>query len=113
MHLMRIDKEILENGKNIIQIFSNRVGHHSTSDDSTAYRSTDEINQWTTHDYPTTKFKAFLTNKGYWNGEMDEQFSKEARKNVLSEFSKAEKRLKPAWTEMFKDVYKDVPAHIK
>lgn len=44
---------------------------------------------------------------------MDEQFLKEARKNVLTEFSKAEKRLKPAWTEMFKDVYKDVPAHIR
>lgn len=44
---------------------------------------------------------------------MDEQFLNEARKSVLTEFSKAEKRLKPAWTEMFTDVYKDMPSHIR
>lgn len=44
---------------------------------------------------------------------MDEQYLKEARKNVLAEFSKAEKLPKPAWTEMFTDVYKDVPPHIR
>lgn len=89
------------------------MGHHSTSDDSSAYRSVDEINQWTTHDYPTNRFKAYLKNKGYWNDEMEEQYLKDARKEVLAEFSKAEKRPKPAWTEMFNDVYKDIPPHIK
>lgn len=44
---------------------------------------------------------------------MEEQYLKEARKDVMTEFSKAEKRPKPAWTEMFTDVYKDVPPHIK
>lgn len=44
---------------------------------------------------------------------MEQQYLKEARKDVMTEFSKAEKKPKPAWTEMFTDVYKEVPPHIR
>lgn len=90
-----------------------RVGHHSTSDDSSAYRSVEEINEWTTNDYPTGRFRAYLEGKSYWNEEMERQFLEEARKNVLTEFTAGEKRPKPVWTEVFTDVYKDMPPHIR
>lgn len=41
-----------------------RVGHHSTSDDSTAYRSIEEIQKWTKDENPMQKFRLYLEQKG-------------------------------------------------
>lgn len=90
-----------------------RVGHHSTSDDSTAYRSIEEVNEWTKNDYPINRFRAYLEIKGYWDAEAEQKFLEESKKNVLKAFSDAEKKPKPAWTEMFNDVYKNKPNHIR
>lgn len=90
-----------------------RIGHHSTSDDSTAYRSKDEVDHWRTSDSPITKFRMYLERKSLWNSEKEKQWADESRKNILKEFALAEKTLKPKWTEMFNDVYKDVPPHLK
>lgn len=43
-----------------------RVGHHSTSDDSSAYRSVEEIAKWTKDDSPISKFKLYLEQKGIY-----------------------------------------------
>ena len=44
-------------------IFS-RVGHHSTSDDSTAYRPVEEIHKWMQEENPIQKFRLYLESKG-------------------------------------------------
>lgn len=41
-----------------------RVGHHSTSDDSSAYRSVEEIEKWTKDESPIQKFKLYLEQNG-------------------------------------------------
>lgn len=92
---------------------SNRVGHHSTSDDSSAYRPIEEVDQWTKHDHPTDKFKIYLQNKGYWDEDKDKRWAEDAKKNVLTAFAAAEKKSKPAWTEVFNDVYYKMPKHIE
>lgn len=90
-----------------------RVGHHSTSDDSTAYRPADEINYWTTQDHPIAKLRLYMERLGYWNIDMDKQWLEECKTNVMTNFAAAEKKLKPNWKELFKDVYKDMPLHIR
>jgi hypothetical protein len=50
-----------------------RVGHHSTSDDSSAYRSLDEVQEWTNQDYPITRFRKYLEQKGWWNEDQDKE----------------------------------------
>lgn len=90
-----------------------RVGHHSTSDDSSAYRSIDEVNYWSEKDDPINKLRKYMINKGYWSEDMDKDFIAQAKKDVMKEFGDAEKRKKPQWTEMFNDVYQDMPTHIK
>lgn len=34
-----------------------RQGHHSTSDDSSRYRSVDEVNMWKNTDHPISRFR--------------------------------------------------------
>lgn len=89
-----------------------RVGHHSTSDDSSAYRSKDEVEYWSEKNDPIVRLKKHLMSKGYWDEEQDREFIKQIKKDVLKEFGEAEKRLKPNWLEMFQDVYKDMPPHL-
>ena len=44
----------------LIEAMTYRLGHHSTSDDSTAYRSVDEMNSWEKDDNPILRFKQYL-----------------------------------------------------
>jgi 2-oxoisovalerate dehydrogenase E1 component alpha subunit len=89
-----------------------RVGHHSTSDDSSAYRSMQEVDQWK-QDNPISKFRKYLETKGLWSEEKEKEYQDAVRKEVLTAFSKAEKRKKPSLEHMFTDVYDDIPPHLK
>lgn len=90
-----------------------RVGDHSTSDDSSAYRSVDEIDYWTSNDSPTSKLRIYMESSGLWNENMEKEWLKQAREDVLKAFNAGEKKLKPKWVEMFEDVYKNRSPHIK
>lgn len=60
-----------------------RIGHHSTSDDSSAYRSTDEINYWARTDDPISRFRRYLLDeRKCWTQEEDTALGKECRKLV-------------------------------
>lgn len=92
---------------------SYRVGHHSTSDDSTAYRSADEIDIWQNNQYPITKLKSYMEKKGWWDEQEENDYIKAVRKQVLTQISISEKKPKADWHEMFNDVYEQMPNHLK
>ncbi|KAF5288109.1 hypothetical protein FQA39_LY15496 [Lamprigera yunnana] len=102
-----------ENKPVLIEALTYRVGHHSTSDDSTKYRSVEEVQHWSTIQNPVNRFRLYLENKNFWNEDMEKQWYSESRKNILTVFDAAEKKLKPRWTEMFNDVYTEMPDHIR
>lgn len=104
----------LKNNKPIIvEAMSYRVGHHSTSDDSSAYRSTHEIEIWNTTEHPLNKFKKYMILKGWWNEDEENAYVKDLRKQILLQISASEKKLKPNWREMFNDVYYDLPQNLR
>ena len=88
-----------------------RIGHHSTSDDSTAYRSSDEIEYWN-HYAPITRYQNYLESIGLWCEQQDKELKKRIKSSVLLAFAEAEKELKPCWKELFADVYHTTPKHI-
>merc|ERR1712141_119837 len=104
---------IRENRPVLIEAMTYRIGHHSTSDDSSAYRSVDEVRYWDQKDHPITKFAQYLIKKGLWNEAKEAEWKESSRKEVMTAFAKAEKKLKPKWQEMFTDVYHDVPVHLQ
>lgn len=93
----------------LLEAMTYRVGHHSTSDDSSAYRSLQEINYWDKEDHPILRLKSFMTNKGWWDDAKEEAAKKETRKLVLEQFSFAERQAKPNINELFTDVYDTMP----
>ncbi|CAL1674138.1 unnamed protein product [Lasius platythorax] len=96
----------------LIEAMTYRLGHHSTSDDSTAYRSAHEIAQWNIHT-PLAKFRFYLESLGLWCQEREQELINSIKKEILHVFSEAEKKSKPHWKELFTDVYKEIPDHIR
>lgn len=70
----------------LIEAMTYRLGHHSTSDDSTAYRSVDEINSWEKDDNPLTRFKNYLSKKNYLNENLENEIENENRDLVSNIF---------------------------
>jgi 2-oxoisovalerate dehydrogenase E1 component alpha subunit len=70
----------------LIEALTYRLGHHSTSDDSSAYRSKDEVKSWGV-DGPINRFRMYLENKGLWNKEKEDVQVNESKKAILKPFS--------------------------
>jgi len=107
------DIALKENRPVLIEAMTYRIGHHSTSDDSSAYRSVDEVRYWDQKDHPINRFYNYIEKKGYWNATLDKEWKDDARKQVLTSFARAEKKLKPKWTEMFTEVYDEMPEDLR
>ncbi|CAK1585079.1 unnamed protein product [Parnassius mnemosyne] len=128
MHTVRVDgtdalavhnavrraRELALNNKPVlIEAMSYRVGHHSTSDDSTAYRPVEEIQKWTKEESPIQKLRLYLERKGFWDADAEKQCVKEARDTVVRTMQEAEKKKRPHWKEMLEDVYYDMPPRLQ
>lgn len=92
----------------LIEAMSYRVSHHSTSDDSFAYRARVEVEDWKRRDNPITRLRKWMERKGIWNEQLELETRSQLRKEILNEFAEAEKQLKPELKEMFTDVYEEM-----
>ena len=105
----------LENGGKpiLIEAMSYRVSHHSTSDDSYAYRARVEVEDWKRRDNPITRLRKWMENKGIWNEDKERELRETTRKTVLKEFAAAEREKKPELKNMFTDVYEEMTPEAK
>lgn len=98
-----------EGGKPVlIEAMSYRISHHSTSDDSFAYRARVEVEDWKRRDNPITRLRKYLEKKSIWNDEKEKEVRTRLRKEVLAAFSEAEKEKKPPIRAMFEDIYEEM-----
>ena len=68
-----------ENRPILIEAMTYRIGHHSTSDDSSKYRPTEEVNAWVNNNTPIKRLKKFLLNKQLWTEQDDDELKKQVR----------------------------------
>ncbi|KAL9101479.1 MAG: hypothetical protein Q9187_009244, partial [Circinaria calcarea] len=92
----------------LIEAMSYRVSHHSTSDDSFAYRARVEVEDWKRRDNPITRLRKWLQNNDLWDEEQEKATRSAIRKEVLRAFAAAEGEKKPPLRELFTDVYEEV-----
>eukprot|EP01080_Neovahlkampfia_damariscottae_P006000 gene6000-9998_t len=93
----------------LIEAMTYRVGHHSTSDDSTRYRKSEEVKYWETERNPINRIKKYLINQKLWSDEQEKELRAEGRKNVLESLEKIENEEKVPYNELFNDVYDKKP----
>ncbi|XP_073306335.1 2-oxoisovalerate dehydrogenase subunit alpha 2, mitochondrial-like isoform X2 [Primulina huaijiensis] len=94
----------------LVEALTYRVGHHSTSDDSTKYRPPQEIDHWRTARSPLRRFRKWVQRNGWWTDREEDELRGRVRKQVLSAIQVAEKMEKPSLTELFSDVYHETPS---
>jgi 2-oxoisovalerate dehydrogenase E1 component alpha subunit len=92
----------------LIEAMSYRVSHHSTSDDSSAYRPRDEEAGWRRRDNPITRLRKWMENKGIWSDAQEKEEAANIKKAVLKAFAEAEKGKRPELRAMFDDVYENL-----
>lgn len=97
----------------LIEAMTYRIGHHSTSDDSSAYRSVDEVRSWDQKDHPISRLRKYLERKDWWSESAEQAWKDEAKKKVMAAFIKAEKLPKPGYMEMFGDVFDEMPKQLQ
>ena len=105
-------------GPTLIEWVTYRAGPHSTSDDPSKYRPADDWQHFPLGD-PIGRLKQHLIAIGAWSEEQHQDAQKVLEAKVAAAQKEAEKygtmadgNLRSA-AEMFEDVYKDMPAHLK
>jgi len=96
----------------LVEAMSYRTGHHSTSDDSSRYRRSEDMRLWRARD-PVARFYHWLLGNEWWDEAQDKQLRASARKEAISALEGAEKVAKAPLGEMFIDVYDRLPSHLE
>jgi len=114
-HVMKQAREIAVRDKVpvLIEAMTYRGGHHSTSDDASRYRGTDELNSWTQSNNPLARMRLFMEKKSWWSQEMETEARAEARAVVLQALERAEAKKWLPVDALFEDVYDQIPQHLQ
>jgi 2-oxoisovalerate dehydrogenase E1 component alpha subunit len=104
-------------GPTLIEFFTYRAEGHSTSDDPSGYRPTNEAKAWPLGD-PIERLKAHLIALGEWDDDRHAAMSAEADAAVRAAQKESEKlgilpeQGKDNVGSMFEDIYAEVPWHL-
>jgi 2-oxoisovalerate dehydrogenase E1 component alpha subunit len=97
----------------LIEALTYRVGHHSTSDDSTKYRPIDEIEHWRIARDPISRYRKWVESNGWWSDAEESELRSNIRKELFQVIQIAERLHKPPLRELFTDVYDQVPNNLR
>jgi 2-oxoisovalerate dehydrogenase E1 component alpha subunit len=105
-------------GSTMIELFTYRAGAHSTSDDPSRYRPSDEAKSWPLGD-PVERLKTHLITIGEWDDAQHTAAIEAAVEAVRAAGREAEavgvlvEEGAQSRESMFEDVYKDMPWHLR
>lgn len=97
----------------LIEALTYRVSHHSTSDDSFAYRAKVEVEDWKRRDSPLARLRKYMEARGFWDAAKEKEARDSIRRDVLKAFSEAEREKKPPIRAMFEDMYEELTPDLK
>ena len=99
-------------GPTFIEAVTFRMGPHSSSDDPTRYRPSDEVETWARRD-PLARFRSFLLRESVLTEDEIKPLEDECAAEVAASFKRNEAVEKPALETLFGDVYAQMPDHLR
>jgi pyruvate dehydrogenase E1 component alpha subunit len=107
--------EAVERGRkgqpSVVECVTYRMGHHTTADDATRYRTNEEVESWKAKD-PIDRMRNFMLKEGHLSEADVERIQKEAEEHVQAEIKAYEAFDKPNPLNMFANNYKTAPWHV-
>ncbi|KAM0745700.1 Dehydrogenase, E1 component [Meredithblackwellia eburnea MCA 4105] len=91
----------------MVEAMTYRIGHHSTSDDSSAYRSSDEVESRLKNDSPISRFRLYLHSSypSLWSPKLEAALTATFKSELLRAYKLAENEKRPGLEFMMTDVY--------
>lgn len=96
----------------LVEAMTYRESHHSTSDDSTRYRSLEEIESWKAKSNGVHRTRLYLEALGLWDAAQEEALVAQERTEVLRLVAHVEAKPKIGIEHMFTDVYDVMPPRL-
>lgn len=96
----------------LIEAVTYRKGAHTTSDDPTKYRTTEEEKEWDIKD-PLRRMKLYLVKKKLWSDAEEEKITGEYRKEIDRQFTETEQGVKYDLEDVFKYTYAEMPQELR
>ena len=100
------------NGPTLIEAVTYRMGDHTTSDDSSKYRSEEEIKEWESK-CPLLRLEKYFQSIGTWNDDYKRWVEETVQKEVEEAVEKGFNVEPPKPEQMFEDVYIEKPEILK
>lgn len=96
----------------LIEAVTYRKGAHTTSDDPTKYRTTDEEKEWDLKD-PLRRMKLFLEKKKLWSDEQEKKLVDEYEKEIDRQFIETEQTVQYPLEDAIKYTYAEMPQDLR
>lgn len=100
------------NGPILIEAVTYRKGAHTTSDDPSIYRTSEEETTWSEKD-PIKRLRSYLINKKLWKTSDDIKLIEGYKKEVDVQFLEYEKHPDYILDDVFDHMYEDIPEILK
>ncbi|OGR83238.1 MAG: pyruvate dehydrogenase (acetyl-transferring) E1 component subunit alpha [Elusimicrobia bacterium RIFCSPHIGHO2_02_FULL_57_9] len=98
-------------GPSVLECETYRLGHHTTADDATRYRSAQEVEAWKKKD-PITRLRKYLESRKLWNAQEESKLKTESEAMIQAEIDAYESFGAPNPLNMFSDNYASAPWHL-
>jgi len=96
----------------LIEAVTYRKGAHTTSDDPTKYRTTDEEKEWDKK-YPLLRMKLFLEKKKLWSDDQEKKLVDEYEKEIDRQFLETEQTVQYPLEDAIKYTYAEMPQDLR
>lgn len=95
----------------VLELETYRMGHHTTADDATRYRTEAEVEVWKKKD-PILRLRKYLESQKLWDEDQEKRLKADAETMVQEEVDAYEKTPPPNPLNMFADNYAVAPWHV-
>jgi pyruvate dehydrogenase E1 component alpha subunit len=99
-------------GPALVEALTYRLSDHTTADDATRYRPTDEVKAaWKLE--PLLRLRQYLTDTGAWSQAQEEELQAECAREVQTAVEEYLNAPKPTTGEMFDHLFANMPRHLQ
>ena len=96
----------------LIEAIQYRFGAHTTADDPTVYRDSNEVERWKQKD-PIPRLEKYLRAEGILDDERVADIESSIERQVADAIDAAESEARPEPSELFEHAYADMPAELR
>jgi len=99
-------------GPTLIEGYTYRIGAHTTSDDSRAYRADSEVERWRALD-PLLRLESYLQARGLLRAEDIADIREKCLARAQAEFEQAERLNEPSLEDTYRFMFRELPPPLR